>query len=102
MRPGTWVMPPQRSKRSEKIDEHIVGPVLDKLRGYPDWRILVSPDHPTPVAIKTHTSDPVPFCMAGSGVSTIVTLDRYTEALAAKSDLRIDKGHELMEYFLRR
>ncbi len=86
----------------EKIDEHIVGPVLDKLRGYPDWRILVSPDHPTPVAIKTHTSDPVPFCMAGSGVSTIVTLDRYTEAMAAKSDLRIDKGHELMEYFLRR
>lgn len=53
----------------EKIDEMIVGPMLRHLQdlGEP-WRILVLPDHPTPLRLRTHTSDPVPFAMAGTGV----------------------------------
>lgn len=86
----------------EKIDKLIVGPVLEKLRGYDRWRILVSPDHPTPVAVKTHTSTPVPFCMAGSDVPHVLAVDRFSERVAEQSDLHIDKGHELMEFFLRR
>ena len=92
----------------ERVDELIVGPVLEKLRTFDQWRILVSPDHPTPVAKKTHTDTPVPFCMAGSGVprGTGIPRDtgpaRFTERVAETSDLHIEQGHELMEYFLRR
>ncbi len=87
-------------KALEQIDEHIVGPLLEKLRGLDAWRILVCPDHPTPVGKRTHTADPPPFCMAG----TRVTPDRaaaFSEADAAETGQRVDPGHELMEYFLR-
>lgn len=85
----------------ERIDEHIVGPVLEKLRTFRNWRILVSPDHPTPIRIKTHSATPPPFCMAGSDVVRVISRSRLTERLAAQSDLHIEQGHELMEYFLR-
>lgn len=84
----------------EQIDEHVVGPLLAKLRTFPAWRALVIPDHPTPVAKRTHTSTPVPFCMAGTGVMA----DRstcFTEVEAEGTGQRIDPGHELMEYFLK-
>ena len=45
----------------EQIDRHIVGPVFEALQGYPQWRILVSPDHPTPVRTKTHSHGDVPW-----------------------------------------
>lgn len=86
----------------EKIDELVVGPVLEKLRRFESWRILVAPDHPTPVAKRTHTSDPVPFCLAGSGVPQGVATGGFSESVGAQSDLYIEKGYELMEYFLRR
>ncbi|MBN2559894.1 MAG: cofactor-independent phosphoglycerate mutase [Phycisphaerae bacterium] len=85
----------------ERIDEMIVGPVLDKLRTFDDWRILVSPAHATPVSKRTHTGAPVPFCMAGTGVPSGVAVGRFAERVAEASDLHIEKGHELMEYFLR-
>ncbi len=87
-------------KAIEQIDEHIVGPLLEKLRTFDEWRILCLPDHPTPVARRTHTAVPPPFCMAG----TSVIADRATafnEAEAAETGLHIDPGHELMEYFLK-
>ncbi len=86
----------------EKIDQLIVNPVIEKLRTFDEWRILAAPDHPTPVAIKTHTATPVPFAMAGTGVPSGAGQDRFTERQGSESDLQIDKGHELMEYFLRR
>ena len=84
----------------EQIDEHVVGPVLQKLRSFDAWRVLCLPDHPTPVGVRTHTSQPVPFCMAGTGVAAD-RATRFTEAAGAESDLHIDPGHELMEYFLK-
>jgi len=87
-------------KAIEQIDECIVGPLLETLRRSDEWRILISPDHPTPVARRVHTSIPPPFCMAGHRVHGVVRAS-FSEAAAARSDLRIDPGHELMEYFLR-
>ena len=53
----------------ELFDEKVVGPVLQGLQECgEDWRVLLMPDHATPIAIKTHSSDPVPFTIAGSGV----------------------------------
>ncbi|HOW73125.1 MAG TPA: cofactor-independent phosphoglycerate mutase [Phycisphaerae bacterium] len=87
-------------KALERVDEHIVGPVLEKLRTLDAWRILCVPDHPTPVRLKTHTAAPVPFCMAGGGLVPDEATS-FSETEAGESDLHIDPGHELMEYFLK-
>ncbi len=84
----------------EAIDKHVVGPVLDEIRQYPEWRILVMPDHPTNIATRKHGYAPVPFAMAGTKVHGRIKLP-YSEKNAAASDLKIEHGHELMEYFLR-
>ncbi len=84
----------------ERIDELVVGPVYDALRRYENWRILVLPDHPTPISSKAHSAEPVPFAMAGTGVKGVLDAD-FSEANAARSGFKIENGFELMEYFLR-
>ena len=84
----------------EHIDRYVVGPVLEKLRTFPQWRILVLPDHPTNIATRKHGYAPTCFAMAGTGVKSSAPAP-YNERNAAASDLQIGKGHELMEYFLR-
>jgi len=56
----------------EHIDRHVVGPVLEKLRTFPEWRILVMPDHPTNIATRKHGYAPTPFAMAGTRVHGVV------------------------------
>ena len=84
----------------EQIDKHIAGPVIQRLeREGEDWRILILPDHPTPCSVRSHTRDPVPFCIAGKRIkSTPETC--FDEETAAGSDLDISDGSSLMEYFL--
>ena len=83
-----------------QIDRHIVGPVLERLKKEgQEWRILVLPDHHTPIQVRTHTGDPVPFAMAGKRVEAVVG-GPFTEETGAASDLHIARGCELMEYFL--
>ena len=89
-----------KKKAIEQIDKYIVGPVLEALQGYEKWRILVLPDHPTPISSRAHSAEPVPFAMAGTGVSGILHTT-FSEANAAKSGFKIDNGFELMEYFLK-
>ena len=84
----------------EEIDKHIVGPVLEVLERFESWRILVLPDHPTPVRHGAHSAEPVPFAMAGTGVTGILHLG-FGESNAARSGFRIENGCELMEYFLK-
>lgn len=90
-----------KKKAIEQIDKHIVGPVLESLQNYDNWRILVMPDHPTPVRSCAHVPEPVPFAMAGSDINGVLNTS-FSEGNAAKSGLRIDNGFELMEYFLKR
>jgi 2,3-bisphosphoglycerate-independent phosphoglycerate mutase len=89
-----------KKKAIEQIDKFIVGPVLEALQGYESWRILIMPDHPTPVRSCAHSNEPVPFAMAGSDISGIIDMP-FSEANGAKSGLRIENGFELMEYFLK-
>ncbi|MFA6044976.1 MAG: cofactor-independent phosphoglycerate mutase [Phycisphaerales bacterium] len=93
----------------EAIDEHIVGPVAAALeeRGDPEkdphaegWRLLVMPDHFTLCSTRKHDGTPVPFLMAGAWVRSVVQRP-FSEAAGTASDLVINPGHELMEYFLR-
>ncbi len=84
----------------EAIDKHVVGPIHDALlkRGE-DWRILLLPDHYTRVDNRKHDPTPVPFLMAGKSVRSVREVP-FSEENANSSDLHIDFGHELMEYFL--
>ena len=82
------------------MDRHIVGPVLKALERYESWRILVLPDHPTPVHGGAHSAAPVPFAMAGTGMTGVLHLG-FSETNAAQAGFRIEKGCELMEYFLK-
>lgn len=85
----------------EKIDEKIIGYLRKNLeeRGI-DYKMLVLPDHPTPIKLKTHVSDPVPYIIYDSCKSADGKLD-YTEKNAKQTGIYIDKGHELMEHFLK-
>jgi 2,3-bisphosphoglycerate-independent phosphoglycerate mutase len=86
-------------KALEEISRHIVGPLFEALKQYGSYRILVTPDHPTPLRTKTHSHGYVPFAMAGSDVkpggATV-----YDDPTAEGSPLKFDEGWRLMGYFL--
>jgi len=84
----------------ESVDEYIIGPVLEKLRMFDRWKLMVAVDHPTPVNKRMHTADPPPFCVVGTSVHAVLKKP-FSEKVAAISDLQIDPGYELMEYFLK-
>lgn len=84
----------------EQVDQHVVGPILEALPRYDNWRLLLLPDHPTPVGTGAHSAAPVPFAMTGTGVAGILHAG-FSENNAAKAGLRIERGCELMEYFLK-
>ncbi len=85
----------------ESIDRHVVGPLHQALRdrGEP-YRMLYLPDHYTAVSTRKHDPTPVPFALCGEHVNAVLKRS-FSEANAAESDLHIDFGHELMEYFLK-
>jgi 2,3-bisphosphoglycerate-independent phosphoglycerate mutase len=86
-------------KALEEIDRHIVGPLLGALPRHGEWRILVSPDHRTPLRTRAHAYGAVPFAMAGTGIES-KGQPSYDEAVAAASELAFEKGYELMPRFL--
>jgi 2,3-bisphosphoglycerate-independent phosphoglycerate mutase len=87
-------------KALEEIDRHIVGPLLEALPRHGDWRILVSPDHRTPLRTRAHAHGAVPFALAGTGIEAKGQAS-YDEAVAADSQLAFEKGHELMTRVLK-
>lgn len=83
----------------EEIDRHIVGPLHAALAAGGDYRILVTPDHPTPLRTKTHSHGSVPFALCGTGVVADGSRT-YDEPTAARSRLAFAAGWKLMRYFL--
>jgi 2,3-bisphosphoglycerate-independent phosphoglycerate mutase len=83
----------------EAIDEHVVGPLHDALRRRGEYRILVSPDHPTPLRTKTHSHGFVPFALAGTAVQE--SGETYSETAAARSKFAYPQGWRLMTDFIR-
>ena len=86
-------------KSLEIIDEKILTPVVEFLRTYDDFAVLVCPDHPTPLCIKTHSSDPVPYLIYSSK-NEIDGADTFTEASCKATGNYIAEGYTMMEYFL--
>ena len=84
----------------ERIDSDIVGPILNSRHAQAgDLRILICPDHPTPVALKSHATEPSPFVAWGPGF--VPTGLRYSESQAKQSKLFVERGYELMGRFLK-
>lgn len=83
----------------EKIDKIVLGMIL-KERSLDDTRILIAPDHFTPLSLRTHTAEPVPFLMAGAGIPKSVT-SKFSEEEAQRSNLYFDEGALLVEYFIK-
>ena len=84
----------------EWLDERIIGPVKERLeKAGEDFRMLILPDHPTPIRVRTHTGTPVPYMLydstkAENGIAT------YNEENAKKSGIVWEEGYRLMDHLL--
>jgi len=91
----------EKIKAIERIDREMLGPILARVREKGDLRVLLMPDHSTPVVLRTHSQEPVPYVFypPPPGLSTISGL-RYTEADARKTGNEIERGTRLIDYLL--
>jgi 2,3-bisphosphoglycerate-independent phosphoglycerate mutase len=80
----------------ERIDSEMV-PVLRGL-GRERVRVLVAPDHPTPIEVRTHIADPVPFLLWGAGLDSNGA-SGFTEREASCTGLALDEGYRIMAMF---
>lgn len=83
----------------EQIDQHVVGPLHAALQQGGPYRILVSPDHPTPLRTKTHSHGPVPLAIAGTGIQKDGS-GTYDEPTAAAASRCFEEGWRMMAFFL--
>ncbi|MGZ3513287.1 MAG: cofactor-independent phosphoglycerate mutase [Thermodesulfobacteriota bacterium] len=85
----------------EAFDEKVVGALLKGMKGFERYKVLVLPDHPTPLSVRTHTADPVPYAMYSSESETQSAHGKkFDEVSAGQSGISIEKGFELIERFL--
>jgi len=89
-------------KAIEAIDSRIVKPIIEELDSKgEEYRLLILPDHPTPLCLRTHTSEPVPFLIYDSTDKKNNVGQIYDEEEAKKTGLYIQEGHQLMDYFIK-
>jgi len=88
-------------KSIELIDEQIVGTLLKGMEKYDDYRIMILPDHPTPLSLMTHTSEPVPFLMYQKSKPKDTGVESYSEDQAKNTGVYFAEGYKLMDYFLK-
>jgi 2,3-bisphosphoglycerate-independent phosphoglycerate mutase len=85
----------------EAFDEKVVGTIVKEMQRREDHRIMVLPDHPTPIELRTHADDPVPFVIYDSTQKRSSGVEGFNEVEVAKSRIMIEEGHTLMERFVR-
>lgn len=84
----------------EALDEKIVGAILEGMKEFKQYRVLVLPDHPTPLSVRTHTADPVPYVIYSSEDGALSAHgSRFDEVSASRSGISIEKGFALIERF---
>ena len=85
----------------EYLDQRLIGPVMEAMDASgEDYKMLIMPDHPTPISIRTHTSDPVPYLIYDS-TRQRKTIARYNEKEAAATGNFEPEGFRIMERFLK-
>jgi len=84
----------------ENFDSMIVGAILKHFKDSKDFRVMVLPDHATPVTVRTHTAEPIPFAIYGKDIAPD-RFEAYSEKIAAESSLVFNEGWELMDYLIK-
>ena len=96
---GDWK---DKIRAIEDFDALVVGTVVERAAELGDYRILLLPDHPTPVALRTHTADPVPFVLFDSRETRKKGKEGFSESILEKKGLLdFEEGHTLMDYFIK-
>ncbi|PHV72018.1 cofactor-independent phosphoglycerate mutase [Sporanaerobium hydrogeniformans] len=89
-------------KAIELIDSKVIKPIQAALDAKNlEYKLLVVPDHPTPLRLRTHTDDPVPYMIYESGASLINKANCYTERFAKATGKMLEEGYTLMDLFLK-
>ena len=84
----------------EYLDSRVIGPIMKAMEDAgEDYRMLVLPDHPTPIRIRTHSSNPVPYVLYDS-TRQAKKIARYTEAEARSAGIFVPHGYELLKMLL--
>ena len=83
-------------KSLEIIDQKILKPILEQVKEMDDFTLLIMPDHPTPLSIMTHCSDPVPYLLYRSN-KHINGANEFNEKTASESGIVIEKAHTLID-----
>ena len=89
-----------KMKAIEDFDEKVVGGMLNELGGFGDYRILILPDHPTPISLRTHTREPVPFAIYSSTESADY-VERFDESAAKEGVFGLVEGHSLLKMMIK-
>lgn len=91
----------KKIKAIEYLDGRVVGRIKEGMDASgEDYRMLVLPDHPTPISVKTHTANPVPYVLYDSRNQEKKEGLSYSEAEAQKTGKMVEKGHELIWHLL--
>ena len=90
----------EKIRAIENFDKFVVGALWEFTKKRKDTRIMALSDHPTPVSIKTHASDPAPFVMAGRGIESN-GFAAFNEANAVRSKVKMKSGAALTEFFIK-
>jgi 2,3-bisphosphoglycerate-independent phosphoglycerate mutase len=86
----------------EDFDALVVGTMARGLENFPEYRILIMPDHATPVEVRTHTAEPVPFIIFDSTQKADSCISGYDESITERKDIVVvGNGYELMDIFLK-
>jgi 2,3-bisphosphoglycerate-independent phosphoglycerate mutase len=93
--------PADKVKAIEDFDSLVVGTVLEGMDSLKPYRILLMPDHATPLELRTHSAEPVPFVVFDSTAKNSREGGFSEDILKAKDAVRIERGHELMDYFIK-
>jgi 2,3-bisphosphoglycerate-independent phosphoglycerate mutase len=81
----------------EDFDEKVVGTVLQRMAPRKDWRVLLMPDHPTSIALKTHVAEPVPFALYSAAAPRQNGAVGYNEKDAAATGIVAKQAYRLIE-----
>jgi len=98
---GSWE---RKVKAIENLDGRVIKRIKDQLDANgEEYRMLIMPDHPTPIRCRTHTSDPIPYMLYNSGCNLSMSkesglhADVYNEAEAAKTGIFVPEGYKLID-----
>jgi 2,3-bisphosphoglycerate-independent phosphoglycerate mutase len=92
----------EKVKAIEDFDALVVGTMLRGLKAFDAFRILVMPDHATPLKLRTHSAEPVPFAIFDSTKKKASGAQGFTEEVSKSPEaVVVDKGYELMDYFIK-